>query len=313
MTDTLDEMSIQQDQVGWKVQKKAGKLDAMQTNTTKQVEPVLNETTLVLGANGKTGQRIIRQLEAAGRPVRIGSRSADPAFEWHDPSGWSRVIEGVSAIYIAYHPDLASPGAAAAIKTLTEVARDHGVRRLVLLSGRGEEEARRCERLVLDSGIPSTVVRCAWFNQNFSENFMRDMVLDGTIALPVNGVREPFVDADDIADVAFAALTEDGHDGEIYELTGPELVSFDEVAEQLSGATGREIRFRSISHADFMAGMAEAKLPGELTRLIDYLFTEVLDGRNETLADGVQRALGRAPRSFADYARKAAAEGYWNA
>jgi len=283
----------------------------MQTNTPNQDISALNETTLVLGAKGKTGHRIVRQLEAAGRSVRIGSRSASPAFDWHEPSGWNQVIDGVSAIYIAYHPDLASPGATEAIERLIEVAREHGVRKLVLLSGRGEEEAQRCEQLVLNSGIPSTVVRCAWFNQNFSENFMRDMVMAGTIALPVNGVREPFIDVDDIADVAIAALTEEGHEGEIYELTGPELLSFDQVATTLSEATGRQVTFQSIPHADFMTGMRGAGLPDELTELIDYLFTVVLDGRNESLADGVERALGRPPRRFADYARRATAEGFW--
>ncbi|MGB6221384.1 MAG: NmrA family NAD(P)-binding protein [Haloferula sp.] len=296
----------------WKHLNHEGKVDAMQTTTPNNITSALNETTLVLGANGKTGQRVVRQLKELGRSVRIGSRSASPAFDWHDPSGWGQVIEGVTSIYIAYHPDLASPGATEAIEKLIEVARNHKVRKLVLLSGRGEEEAQHCEQLVLNSGIPSTVVRCAWFNQNFSENFMRDMVLGGTIALPVNGVREPFVDVDDIADVAIAALTEDGHDGQIYELTGPELLNFDQAATELSKATGREIRFQPISHADFMTGMSAADLPDELTQLIDYLFTEVLDGRNEYLTDGVQRALGRPPRNFADYASKAAAEGYWN-
>lgn len=284
----------------------------MQTTTPIQATPTPNETTLVLGASGKTGRRIVRELEARGHAVRVGSRSATPAFDWQDRSTWSALIAGAGAIYIAYYPDLASPGAAGNIEALVELARRSGVRRLVLLSGRGEEEAQRCERIVLESGIPSTVVRAAWFNQNFSENFMRDMVLDGTLALPVDGVREPFVDADDIADVAVAALTEDGHEGEIYEVTGPELLGFDQVASALSAATGREIRFEPVSREDYLAGLEAARLPTELTQLIDYLFTEVLDGRNEFLADGVERALGRPPRSFARYAEQAAARGSWN-
>ncbi|MGD7653584.1 MAG: NmrA family NAD(P)-binding protein [Verrucomicrobiales bacterium] len=284
----------------------------MKITTPNKDTSTLHETSLVLGAKGKTGQRIVRLLEARGHSVRIGSRSASPGFDWHDQSTWKPVVEGVTAIYIAYYPDLASPGAYEHIGALIELAREHKVRKLVLLSGRGEEEAQRCEKLVLDSGIPSTVVRAAWFNQNFSENFMRDMVLEGTIALPVHGVREPLVDADDIAEVAVAALTEDGHDGEIYEVTGPELLSFDQVAAILSEANGRDIRFQPVSHDHYMAGMKAAQLPAELRDLIDYLFREVLDGRNELLADGVERALSRPPRSFADYARKAAAAGCWN-
>ena len=284
----------------------------MKATTPNQETFAPNGTTLVLGANGKTGRRVVQLLEQAGHPVRIGSRSATPAFDWHDRSGWGDAIDGVSAIYIAYHPDLASPGAVDAIEALIGLARDRQVGKLVLLSGRGEDEAQRCEKLVLDSGIPSTVVRCAWFNQNFSENFMRDMVVDGTIALPVNGVREPFVDVNDIAEVAVAALTGAGHEGEIYELTGPELLTFGEAAAELSRATGREVRFQQIPHEDFMAGVRASGLPVELADLIGYLFTEVLDGRNESLADGVQRALGRPPRKFADFAREANVAGSWN-
>ncbi|MGI9241056.1 MAG: NmrA family NAD(P)-binding protein [Verrucomicrobiales bacterium] len=284
----------------------------MKTTTPDHDTSFPNEPILVLGATGKTGRRIVQQLTERGHPVRTGSRSATPAFDWDDRSSWNEVIEGASAIYISYHPDLALPGAFDAIGALIELARDHEVRKLVLLSGRGEPEAQRCERLVLESGIPSTVLRCAWFNQNFSENFMRQMVLDGSLALPANGVREPFVDVDDIADVAVAALTEEGHEGEIYELTGPELLTFDDVAAELSRATSRPVGYHQIAHAEFMDGLGAADLPADLSNLIGYLFTEVLDGRNESLADGVQRALGRPPRRFADFAQEAAAAGSWN-
>jgi uncharacterized protein YbjT (DUF2867 family) len=312
-TTILDELSIIKDKVAWKVLRKSFTVEAMKETTLLQETPTLTQTTLVLGGNGKTGRRVIRQLEERGLPVRIGSRTADPAFDWNDPSGWDEVLEGVSSIYIAYHPDLAAPGAAEAIETLVDLARKHGVRKLVLLSGRGEEEAQRCEAIVQASGIPHTIVRCAWFNQNFSENFLREMVLDGKIALPLSGVREPFVDVEDIADVSVAALTGDGHDGELYELTGPGLLTFEEAAAEISRITGREIRFQTIPREDFLAGLQAMELPRELISLVDYLFTEVLDGRNESIADGVQRALGRPPRRFADYAAGTFAEGHWNA
>ena len=272
------------------------------TTNTHQVTSTSAQTTLVLGATGKTGRRVVERLQARSHRVRPASRSTSPAFDWHEPATWDDAIRGTGAIYIAYHPDLAVPGATDHIEKLVERARAHGVARLVLLSGRGEEEAQRCEQIVLSSGIPSTVLRCAWFNQNFSESFLRDMVVDGTIALPVDGVREPFVDADDIADAAVAALTEDGHAGQLYELTGPELLSFSDLASQLSAATGRDIQFRQISHADFMAGLRAAGLPDGFTDLVGYLFTEVLDGRNESLADGVQRALSRPPKPFSEFA-----------
>jgi len=269
-------------------------------------------TTLVLGGTGKTGRRIVQALSDLGHQVRIGSRSATPTFSWEDSSNWDEVFSGVNGVYIAYHPDLAVPGASDAIEKLVATARKQSVKKLVLLSGRGEPEAQRCERIVADSGIPYTLLRCAWFNQNFSENFMRDMVLDGAIALPVDGVLEPFVDADDIADVAVAALTKEGHAGKLYELTGPELLCFRDIARLLSEATGRPIQFIPITRQQFIDGMREAQLPQPMIELVDYLVTEVLDGRNAFLTDGVNQALGRKPNSFRDYARQAAQDGFWN-
>lgn len=215
-------------------------------------------------------------------------------------------------MYVAYHPDLAVPGASEHIRELVAIAKEKGVRKIVLLSGRGEEEAQLCERIVMNSGVPATVVRCSWFNQNFTESFLRDMVLGGTIALPVSTVREPFVDAEDIADVAVAALTEDGHAGEIYELTGPRLMTFAETAQEISAQTGRALQFVEIPIDDFVAGLKAAELPEGMVKLIEYLITEVLDGRNESLGDGVQRALGREPRDFSEFVAAAHARRIWS-
>lgn len=284
----------------------------MNKNTmTKDIESS-TETTLVLGGTGKTGRRVVERLEARGLPVRIGSRSGTPRFDWEDRSTWNAALHNVAAVYISYTPDLAAPGAPDAIQHLVQLAAQNGVRKLVLLSGRGEEEAQRCEQIVRDSGIDWTIVRCSWFNQNFSENFMRDMVLGGVVALPVREVAEPFVDVDDIADVAVAALTENRHSGQLYELTGPALLTFPEAVEEIAKATGRDIRYQQISRQDFVGGLAAEHLPQDLIDLLDYLFTTVLDGRNAYLGDGVQRALGREPRNFACYARNVIQQGHWN-
>ncbi|MEM9866021.1 MAG: NAD(P)H-binding protein [Myxococcota bacterium] len=267
---------------------------------------------LVLGASGKTGRRIVQRLEAKGLPVRRGSRSARPAFDWQHASGWDACLEGAVAVYISYSPDLAMPGAADAIRLLVRKAEAHGVERLVLLSGRGEEEAQKCERIVLEGGVPATVVRASWFDQNFSEGAFADMVMAGHVTLPAGSVPEPFVDVDDIADVAVAALTEDGHVGEIYEVTGPRAMTFPEVCAELSKATGRAIAFTEVPHEAFVSGAKESGAPKDVVWMLDYLFTTVLDGRNASTTDGVQRALGRAPKDFADYARDAAAAGAWS-
>jgi uncharacterized protein YbjT (DUF2867 family) len=268
-------------------------------------------TTLVLGGTGKTGRRVVERLTARGVPVRVGSRSADPAFDWDREDTWAPALRGVQSVYVSFYPDLAAPGATTAIEAFAKAAKASGVRRLVLLSGRGEPEAQRCEQIVQNAGMEWTILRASWFAQNFSENFMLDPILAGEVALPVGDVREPFIDADDIADAAVAALTEDKHMGQLYELTGPRLLTFTEAIGEIAKATGRDIRYVSISMEQYASALREAGLPADLIALLTYLFTEVLDGRNAYVTDGLQRALGRAPRDFSTFARDAAASGIW--
>ena len=213
--------------------------------------------------------------------------------------------------YVSFFPDLAMEGAPEIIGAFARLAAQAGVKRLVLLSGRGEPEAQRSEQELIAAGTEYTIVRCSWFAQNFSEAFMADAVLAGELALPAGPVPEPFVDVEDIAEVAVAALTDDRHVGEVYELTGPRALRFEEVAAELSAASGREIRFTRIPVEAFMAGMLEAGVPQDEADLVTWLFTDVLDGRNTHPQDGVQRALGRAPRDFGEYARTTAATGVW--
>jgi len=264
---------------------------------------------------GKTGRRVAERLAERGLLVRIGSRSAEPPFDWEKPDTWATALDGVSAAYVSYYPDLAIPGAPEAVRSFTELAVESGVQRLVLLSGRGEEEAQSAEQAVREvgeeAGVEWTIVRCAWFMQNFDENFLLEPILAGEVALPSGNVPEPFVDADDIADVAVAALTEDGHAGEIYELTGPRLLTMEEAVSEISRATGRQIRFVPVTLDEFV-GAAYGDLPPEFLSFLTYLFGEVLDGRNAHLTDGVRRALGREPKDFSEYARDVAATGVWS-
>lgn len=275
----------------------------MQNHDTKPV--------LLIGGAGKTGARVAERLRAAGVPVRMGSRSTSPTFDWHDESTWPAAIEGVRAAYITYHPDVTVPGAVEAIEAFIHLALDCGVRRLVLLSGRGEEEAVRAEQVLIGSGADWTVVRASWFMQNFSESFFIDGIRQGEVFFPADKIAEPFVDAEDIADVVAAALTGEGHSGRLYELTGPRLMTFAEAVSEIGRAAGREIRYVSLDADAFAAALKADGVPDDYIRLLEYLTREVLDGRNESLADGVQRALGRPPRDFADYARAAAAAGAW--
>jgi uncharacterized protein YbjT (DUF2867 family) len=266
---------------------------------------------LVLGGTGKTGRRVAQRLTARGLPVRIGSRSGEPPFDWNNQATWAPVLQDVRSVYVSYYPDLAFPGASASIRAFAELAVASGALRLVLLSGRGEEEAAVSEQAVRDSGADWTVLRSTWFSQNFSEHFLLEPVLSGVIALPAGNVAEPFVDAEDIADVAVAALTEDGHTGEVYELTGPRLLTFADAAAEIAAATGRDIRYVPVSAEQYASAAKQAGVPTEQIAALTELFTTVLDGRNAHLADGVQRALGRPPRDFADYVRETAATGVW--
>jgi uncharacterized protein YbjT (DUF2867 family) len=256
---------------------------------------------------------VAQRLRNLGADVRIGSRSATPPFDWDSEATWDDCLAGVEAVYINYSPDLAMPGATDSIQAFVDRAKRHGVKRLVLLSGRGEDEAQACERIVQEGGMDWTIVRASWFNQNFSEGAFVEMVQAGQITLPDVDTPEPFVDVDDIADVAVAALTEPGHAGEVYEVTGPRMLTLAEVAAEISIATGRRVAYVPVPHDAFVSEVARSGAAEDVVWMLDYLFATVLDGRNAYLTDGVQRALGRPPRDFADYARAAAATGVWRA
>lgn len=271
----------------------------------------LSETILVLGGTGKTGRRVARRLPERGATVRVGARSAEPPFDWADQSTWEPVLRDVASAYVAYSPDAGFPGAADTIRTFAKLAVESGVGRLVLLSGRGEAGARRSEQAVQESGAEWTIVRSSFFAQNFSEDFLVDGVRDGVVAFPRADVPEPFIDVEDIADVAVAALTEDGHAGQVYEVTGPRLLSFADAVAEISAECGREIRYLAITPGEFESAMVEHGATAEFSAQLTGLFRDILDGRNATVSDGVQRALGREPRDFADYVRAAAATGAW--
>lgn len=283
------------------------------TSQISQNGSVSQSLILITGGTGKTGRRVAERLQQRGLPVRIGSRSGQPPFDWNDPSTWPAAVQGASAIYLTYYPDLAIPGSVEQVSEFVALARQSGVRQIVLLSGRGEEEAQRAERVVQASGLEWTIVRASWFSQNFSENYLLDAVLSGEVFLPAGDVGEPFVDADDIAEVASLALSENGHHGQIYEVTGPRLLTLAEAIAEIARASGRDLRFVQVTPEEYVAALEAEGVPADFVWLVNYLFTTVLDGRNAALTDGVQRALGRPPQDFAEYARETAATGIWKA
>ncbi len=272
----------------------------------------MSDTTLVVGGTGKTGRRVAERLRGRGVPVRIGSRSAAIPFDWERPETWRPAVAGVRAAYVAYYPDLAVPGAVERVRAFAAEAVGSGVRRLVLLSGRGEEAAALGEQAVRECGAEWSILRAAWFAQNFSEGFFADQVKAGEVALPAGDVREPFVDVDDIAEIAEQALLTDRHVDRLYELTGPRLLTFAEAVSEIGRATGRPLAYVPVPLGEYQALLTGYGVPADFVRLAGYLFAEVLDGRNASLTDGVERALGRPARDFSGYARAAAASGAWS-
>lgn len=273
----------------------------------------MKENILVIGGTGKTGRKVASKLMTLGHNVRIGSRSASPAFDWDHPNTWTESMQGIDKIYITFQPDLAVPGALEAIEELTKQAKRCGIEKLVLLSGKGEREAELCEQVVIHSGLDYTIVRASWFNQNFSESFFLAPILEGFVALPQAEVKVPYVDTEDIADVAVAALLNHEHNGNIYQLTGPRLLTFKDAIQEISEATNRNITFTPITLPAYTKAMKEQGVPEAFAWLVEYLFSEVLGNpSNSEITNDIENVLGRRPKYFSDYVKETVATGVWN-
>ena len=273
----------------------------------------MQDKILVIGGTGKTGRKVVQKLQNKGIEVRIGSRSASPSFDWQKPHAWPAALEGIDKVYITFQPDLAVPGAKEAIEELVKVARNAGTKKLVLLSGKGEREAELCEQIVMQSGIDYTIIRASWFSQNFSESFFLDPILAGHVATAQADAQIPFVDTDDISDVAVEVLLNDEHNGQLYELTGARTLNFKEVVNEIGQATGREIGFTAVSLEAYKQMLEEAGVPADYVWLVNYLFAEVIgDPAVSEISHDIEKVLGRKPKDFSTYVAETAATGVWN-
>ena len=283
------------------------------TTNTKNTKNTPNDqahstrTVLVTSASGKTGRRVAERLAARGATVRAGSRTGSTPFDWEAPETWGPALRGADAAYVAYYPDLAAPGAAEAMRTFGRLAAESGVRRLTLLSGRGEPEAVVAEEALREAadGVELTVVRASFFAQNFSEGLLAEGVTAGALVFPAGDTAEPFIDADDLADVVVETLTADGHAGRVHEVTGPRPVSFAEVAAEISRVSGRPVVYEAMAEAEYAGLLTGFGLPAPEAEWLAALFATLLDGHNASATDGVKRILGRDPRSFAAFAAEA--------
>jgi uncharacterized protein YbjT (DUF2867 family) len=268
---------------------------------------------LILGATGKTGRRVVERLKKITNvETRLGSRNEKIPFDWENPESWAAVIKDIDSVYITFQPDLAIPSAEDTIRTFTKFAAQNGVQKMVLLSGRGEKEAQICEEIVKATAKHWTIVRASWFNQNFSESFFLDPILAGIVALPRAETLEPFTDADDIADVVVESLLHDIHNGKTYELTGPQLLTFEQAVAEIAKATNRDITFEALTLEQYNQMLQEYQLPEDYIWLVNYLFEQVLDGRNSSVTNDIEKILGRKPKDFTTYAQLTSKTGVWN-
>ncbi|HEV7721298.1 MAG TPA: hypothetical protein VGO60_08440 [Iamia sp.] len=265
--------------------------------------PTTSTPTVVIGATGKTGRRVAAQLETAGQAVRPASRSLATRFDWDDPTTWAPALDGAAGLY------LVPPESGDLAPFVAEVERS-SVDRVVLLSARalgqsGDDHLERFEDAVTGSTRPWTILRPSWFAQNFDEGFYAPGIAEGALRLPVGTGREPFIDADDIAAVAVAALTEPGHEGRIYELSGPEAITFTEAVAVIAEASGRDLVFAAVEPDAWAAEMRGHEVPPPVIDLLGHLFAAIRAGENDHVSTGVTDALGRPPTTFAAWARKA--------
>ncbi|WP_217136925.1 NAD(P)H-binding protein [Streptomyces sp. AC558_RSS880] len=271
---------------------------------------------LVLGATGKTGRRIAARLRLHGTPVRAASRSSRVRFDWSEPDGWNTALRDVDVAYVVPPP---VPGPMHEFVVRAEAA---GVRRLILLSGRGADgwgdsafgqHMRSAEEAVRGSSLGWTVLRASNFAQNFDEDVFHAPLVAGTLALPVGEVPEPFIDVEDLADAAVAVMTEgDRHAGRVYELSGPRSLTFAEAVELISRASGRPLTYRRITRDEYTSSLVGQGLSRHEADDIAAMFVLMESGLIAGTTDDLASVLGRAPRTFEDYVVRAAASGAWD-
>lgn len=268
---------------------------------------------LIIGGTGKTGRKVVKSLQLLNQEVQVGSRLSNPAFDWDNTNTYETALEGIDKVYITYQPDLAVPDARQSIAKLIFVAKQKQVKKVVLLSGKGEKEAQLCEQVVIHSGLDYTIVRASWFNQNFSESFFLEPIKNGVVALPQVEAKVPYVDTDDIADVVVEALLHEEHNDKIYQLTGSATLTFKEVILEIATATHRNIDFIPISVAEYINALKENGIPDDFAWLIEYLFTEVLGNPSVSeITNDIEKVLRRKSKTFSEYVKETAESGIWS-
>ncbi|MEV8437450.1 NAD(P)H-binding protein [Actinosynnema sp. NPDC051121] len=279
----------------------------------KKTKPIL-----VLGSTGKTGRRLVPLLRDKGLQVRAASRTGDVRFDWDDETTWGRALTGVGAVYVVDQQD--KPGqwdAEGMIARFYDKAVDLGVTRIVALQARpagliGGKDLHAGTEAARASGVEWTVLRPCWFNQNFDEGVLLDSIRAGELPLPAGTGAEAFVDVADVAEVAAAALTEDGHSGRVYNLSGRVALTFAEAVDIIGHAIGREVKYVPVSQEDYEAELVEFGVPTDYARFIGELTARIDHGTSGAVTFTVEQVTGHQPIAFEDFVKDAASRGVWD-
>jgi uncharacterized protein YbjT (DUF2867 family) len=275
------------------------------------VNNTANRRVLVLGGTGKTGSRVAGTLSGQGVSVRTAARGgADIRFDWNNPATFEGALQGVTGVYLV--SPVMRVDFAGVVSDFLDQAEQAGVRNVTYLSAYGMEHAPaevalRAVELDLESrgSFTHSIVRPAWFMQNFSETFLKPV--EDEIVVPSGTGAEAFVSAEDIASVAAATLAEpERHAGRAYAPTGPESLTLDEAARIISAAAGRTIIYRDTDRAEWVGAMVRSGVPAEYGEVLRTLTETIASGRGAQPNDDVLAATGAAPVSFADFAAKTA-------
>jgi len=271
---------------------------------------------VVTGATGNVGRPLTRALTDAGAQVTTLSRHAADAPEGGrhvvadlaDPAGLKPALAGAKALFLLLSGDLHAVGADPA--DVVRAAADSGIRRVVLLStlgvatrpfGATRIAMRALEDVLRESGLERAILRPGGFASN-ALWWAESVRAHGVVAAPFGDTGVPLVDPADIAEVAAACLLDERHDGGVYELTGPAVITPRQQAEAIAAALGSPVRFQQLTREEVKAGMTQS-MPAELAD--DTL--DILSAPNAAelrVSPDVERVLGRAPRTFADWAAR---------
>lgn len=266
----------------------------------------INGNILVIGGRGKNGSRVVKKLRALGcsvfSTVRVKEQVNEDVrfFDWNDPTSYSPALENIEKVYIV-HPDTSIPGAQEQLAGLVNTMVENSVSKAVLLSGRGQESVKRCEDILINSPLKWSILRSAWFNQNFSEGHFLHGIQSGEVTFMAGSVKEPFVDLDDLSDAVVECLMNENHNGMIYEITGSELLTFEEAVGMIGNKLNRTIKYNLLDKDEYQELLKKVGLPPFVAEHMTVAFDEILDGRNENTGDGIQKILGRNPRKFNEF------------